>query len=206
MDPLATLADFTARYAGTLTTDMQARATALLADASTVVRTYTRQQFDLATTVERIRPIGDRVYLHQAPVADVSAVSLVDTLQSGNLLSLPMGAWMWDGGQEVWLGALNTVINLPDDITDLLQYQVPLVEITYTHGYDTNPDAVVTVVCSITGRALDLPGPTGIASQTVGALSYRLSAAAQDGILGLTDSERCMLAPYRRPATTLELR
>lgn len=206
MDPLATLGDLTARYPGTLTTDQQSRALALLGDASTVVRTYTRQTFTTATTTERIRPIGDRALLRQAPVTAVTAVGLVDTLQSGNLVSLPMGAWMWDGGQEVWIGAISTVINLPDDVTELLQYQVPLMEVTYSHGYDAVPDPAIAVVCSIVCRALDLPTSGGVASQTVGALSYRLTAAGQDGVLGLTDSERLLLAPYRRSATTVELR
>ncbi|HEX5119848.1 MAG TPA: hypothetical protein VFW65_32075 [Pseudonocardiaceae bacterium] len=206
MEPLATLDDVTARYPGTLTQDQQGRAAALLTDASTVVRSFTRQQFTAGASTERIRPIGERLYLRQSPVVSVDAVAVVDVLATSGLLTLPLGAWMWDGGQEIWIGALNVVINLPDDIAELLEYEVPLVQVTYTHGYDTIPDPVISVVCSVVVRALDIPGPTGIVSQTVGGLSYRLSPAAQDGVLGLTDAERCLLAPYRRPASTVELR
>lgn len=206
MDALAAPDDVAVRYPGTLSGDQMARVPALLGDASTVVRNYTRQQFSLATTTENIRPIGDRLRLRQAPVTAVTAVSLVDTLTAGSLLPLPMGAWMWDGGQEIWLGAINTLINLPDDITELLQYQTPLVQVVYSHGYDATPDTVVTVVCSMVLRVLDLPGPVSVVSSTIGSLSYRLGVAAQDGVLGLTASEMRMLAPYRRAATTLELR
>jgi hypothetical protein len=206
VDALAALSDVTARYPGTLSGDQVARVPGLLGDASTVVRSYTRQTFTPATVTENVRPIGDRVRLRQAPVTAVTAVSLVDTLTAGSLLALPMGAWMWDGGQEIWLGAINTVINLPDDITELLQYQTPLVQVVYAFGYDVMPDPVVTVVCSMVIRALDMPGPVSVASSTVGGLSYRLGTAAQDGILGLTPSEMRMLAQYRRVATTVELR
>jgi len=206
MDPLAASGDVAVRYPGTLTGDQMARVPGLLADASAVVRNFTRQVFTVATTTENIRPIGDRVVLRQRPVSAVTAVSLVDTLYTGNILALPMGAWMWDGGQEVWLGAITSVINLPDDITELLQYQIPLIQVTYAHGFDPMPDDVISVVCSMVCRALDIPGPVSVASSTVGALSYRLGTAAQDGILGMTASEMRMMVPYRRMATTVELR
>lgn len=206
MNPLATPDDVTARYPGTLSADQAARLPSLLADASTVVRSYTRQQFDPATTTERIRPIGERVLLRQRPVTAVTAVAIVDMLQNNNLLALPLGAWIWDGGQEIWIGAINPVINLPDDVTYLLQYETPLMQVTYQHGYGATPDDVVTVVCSMVCRVLDTPGPTSMSSSTVGALAYRLSPAAMDGVLGLTDGEMRMLAPFRRPATTVELR
>ncbi|SRR5437763_3397476 len=206
MSALASTADVESRYPGEMSADNLARLPALLDDASAVVRSYTRQQFTTATTTERIRPIGQTVKLPQKPVTAVNTVSLVDTLQSGNLLALPLGAWMWDGGQEVWIGGANVVINLPDDVSQLLQYQVPLVEVNYTHGYTTVPAEVVAVVCSMVIRFVDVPGPTGMQSQTVGPYGYRLSTTAQEGILSLTASEMRVLAPYRRSATTVELR
>lgn len=207
-DPLATVADVQSRYPGPWSDSLAARVPSLLTDASTVVRTYTRQMFAPASTstTETIRPIGDRIRLRQSPVTAVTAVAMVDTLQTSGLLTLPMGAWMWDGGQEIWIGGITTVINVPDEITQLLQYQTPLMRVSYTHGYTTMPDPVVTVVCSMICRVLDTPGPTSAPSSTVGGLSYRLSATAQDGVLGLTDAEMRMLAPFRRVGTTVELR
>lgn len=206
MNPLARIDDVASRYSGTLTDDQIPRVATLLADASTVVRSYTRKTFTVATTTENIRPVGDRIRLRQTPVTAVSAVGIVNTLQSGNLLALPLGAWIWDGGEEIWIGAINTVINLPDDVSHLLQYQTPLMQVTWSHGYATVPDGVVTVVCSMVCRVLDTPGPTSAPSTTVGALSYRLSTTAQDGVMGLTDGELRMLTPYRRSGTTVELR
>lgn len=206
MSTLATVDDVTTRYPGTLTVAQLAQVPALLQDAAVTVRSYTRQSFDLLTTTENIRPIGDRVRMRQSPVIAVTQVAMVDTLQAGDLLLLPLGAWLWDGGQELWLGAINTVINVPDEVTHLLEYQTPLIQVVYTHGYDTTPDPVITVVCSMVIRALGLPGPTSVPSSTVGGVTYRLSTPAQDGVLGLTQSEMRMLDPYRRTATTMELR
>lgn len=206
LPPLANVDDLAARYAGTLTDPQATRAAILLADASTTIRSYTRQTFAVATTTERIRPIGDRIRLRQSPVTGVGAVAIVNQLQTGNLLTLPMGAWLWDGGQEVWLGPLTPIINLPDELIDLLQYQVPLMSVTYTHGEPLVPDGVIAVACSMVIRAIDLPGPTGISSQTIGNLGYSLGGVAGDGALGLTASEKKLLSQYCRHATTVELR
>ena len=206
MDPLITAEDVLTRYPGTLSTEQTAQLPALLTDASVTIRTYTRQTFTHETTTELIRPMGDRVRMRKCPVLAVTGVALVDTLQTGGLITLPMGAWMWDGGQEVWIGAIQTVINLPDEVTYLLQYQTPLMQVIYDHGYDIVPDIVITVGCSMVCRALDLPGPTSVATSAVGGVSYRLTGPAQDGVLGLTASEMRMLDTFRRVATTVELR
>ncbi|MBA8925936.1 hypothetical protein BC739_003135 [Kutzneria viridogrisea] len=178
----------------------------LLGDASAVIRQHTRQAFTRAQTTERIRPIGDKAVLPQHPVISVDSVAVVDPLQANNLLPIPLAAWLWDGGQELWLGQMGTVINLPEDTLDLFQFATPLLQVTYTHGWDTIPDIVKAVTCSMVLRSLDLPGPGGIASQTVGPFGYRLSSVAQDGILALSTSEQAMLAPYRRQAVSVELR
>lgn len=206
MQPLASVDDVMARYPGVLPTTAVARIPVLLADASVAVRSWCIQDFTLETTTDRIRPIGSTVRLPQRPVQSVTAVSIVDTLQTGNVLNLPLGAWVWDGGEEVWIGAVQQVINLPDEVSWLLQNQVPLIEVVYSHGYATSPDPVVTVVCSMVIRSLDLPGPTAITDNTVGPVSYRTSNAAQEGILGLTDGEKRLLSRYRRAGTTVELR
>jgi hypothetical protein len=198
--------DVTARYQGTLSADNLARLPALIADASTVVTSFTRQQFVSATTTERIRPIGDRVRLRQAPVASVGTVAMVDTLTTGNVIAFPIGAWIWDGGQEIWIGGLRTVINIPEALTHFLEFQIPLMEVTYTHGYTQIPDAVVTVICAMVIRYIGIPASTGMPVNRVGEVEYRLSLPAQEGLLGLTDSEMRLLAPYRRPGTTVELR
>jgi hypothetical protein len=136
----------------------------------------------------------------------VDAVAVVDVLQQGNLLPIPLAAWLWDGGQEIWLGQMDAVINLAEDVLDLFRDTTPLISVTYTHGYETVPDIVVAVVCSMVLRTLDLPGSTAVQSQTVGPFGYRLSPAAQDGIMSLSPSEQVLLKDFRRQGTTMELR
>jgi hypothetical protein len=206
VDPLATVADVQARYPATLSTADQARVQALLADASSVVRRFTRQQFTSSQTTDRVRPIGYKARLPQRPVVSVTSVAIVDALQPGNLLPIPFAAWLWDGGDEIWLGQMDTVVNLPEDVLDLYRYNTPLIQVDYTHGYARVPDVVVAVACSMVLRNFDLPGAQGVASQQVGPFGYRLSTTGQDGILALSDSEKAALAPYRRQLATVELR
>jgi hypothetical protein len=206
MPALASVDDIQARYPGNLAADALTRIAALLDDASAVVRSYTRQQFTQSQTTTRIRPVGHKVILAQRPVTSVDTVSLVDSLQPGGLIALPVGSWMWDGGAELWIGGLDVVVNLPDEVTQLLRYEIPLIEVTYTHGYAEVPADVVSVVCSMVARVIDIPGPVGMQYQTVGPFGYRLSATAQEGILSLTPSEQRVLDVYRRKTRTVELR
>lgn len=205
MDTLAQLSDVEDRYDGTIATADQPRVLKKLADASAVVRRFTRQQFTKSQTTERIRPVGYKLKLPQAPVVSVDSVAIVDVLQQGNLLPLPIAAWLWDGGQEIWLG-MGAVINLAEDVVDWFRTSTPLISVTYTHGYDTVPDVVVAVVCSMVIRTLDVPGSTAMQSQTVGPFGYRLSQAAQDGIMALSSSEQTLLRDFRRQGATMELR
>lgn len=200
MDPLASLADVQARYP--VSPDQEARVGTLLADASTVVRSYTRTDFTVTDTVARIRPIGGRIILPQRPVVAVNSVKVFD--YNENLIVIV--GWMWDGGQEIWLLAGEVVINLAEGLRDLLRYNTPLCQVDYTHGYDAVPSDIVTVVCGMVIRALATPGYGSVQSQTAGPFSQRLSPAAVDGIVGLTASDRAILNGYRTSARTLELR
>lgn len=207
MDPLATLDDLESRYLGTIDSADQPRVLSLLADASAVVRRYTRQQFTKAQTTERIRPVGYRLILPQRPVISVDSIGVVDAYQQGQVLPIPLGAALWDGGQELWFGQTNSVINLPEEVLALWEYATPLVEVVYTHGYEQSPDIVVAVVCSMVLRAVDLPSASGMQSQSVGPFRYQLSATAQDGIMSLTASERESLDVFRaNKIRTVELR
>lgn len=206
MDPLASLADLQARYAGQIAVADQPRVMTLLADASAVVRAFTRQQFTAASTVERIRPVGYKVRLPQKPVVSVTSVSVVDALLPGGLFRIPLGAWLWDGGQEVWLGQGAAVINLAEDVLDLFATTTPMVEVAYAHGYSTIPDVAVAVTCSMVLRTMDLPGVSGMASQNAGPFGYRLSTAGMDGILALSPSEQLLLKPFRSQSATVEMR
>jgi hypothetical protein len=206
VQPLATLDDLESRYLGTIASADQPRVLSLLADASAVVRRYTRQQFTKAQTTERIRPVGYKLILPQRPVISVDSISVVDAYQQGQVLPIPLGAALWDGGQELWFGQTNTVINLPEEVLALWEYATPLIQVVYTHGYDQSPDIVIAVVCSMVLRAVDLPSASGMQSQSVGPFRYQLSATAQDGIMSLTASERESLDEFRTKVHTVELR
>lgn len=206
MEPLASVDDVLNRYPGTLRPESKARIPYLLTDASVTVRSYCKQTFTAQTSTHRIRPIGDTVRLRQQPVVSVTSVGLVDTLTTSGVISLPLGSWVWDGGQEIWIGAIGRVINLPEEAFALLRRHTPLIEVVYGHGYATSPDDVVTVVCSMVLRVLDLPGPTSMTSNQVGPVAYSTSAEAREGILALNDAEKRILGQYRPSGTTVELR
>ena len=201
LPPLAQSSDVTARLPATLTVPPD-RMTALIADASAVVRSYTKQQFTQSQTTERIRPVGYRIKLPQKPVISVDSLSLI--LSNSNPVAFP-GFW-WDGSDEVWLLNENQVINLAEELMYALRYETPVALIEYTHGYATVPDDVLAVVCSMITRTLTAPGLGGVVSEGVGEYSYRLSDAAAQGALTLTDSEKGVLSSYRRRTTVLESR
>lgn len=201
LPPLAQSSDVTARLPATLTVPT-GRMTALIADASAVVRSYTKQQFTQSQTTERIRPIGYRIRLPQKPVVSVDSLSLI--LNNAAPVAFP-GFW-WDGSDEVWLLNENQVINLAEELMYALRYETPVALIQYTHGYSTTPDDVLAVVCSMITRTLTAPGLGGVVSEGVGEYNYRLSDAAAQGALTLTDSEKSVLSSYRRRTTVLESR
>lgn len=201
LPPLAVLSDVTSRLPSTITVETT-RANSLLVDASAVVRSYTKQQFTQSQTTERIRPIGYRIRLPQKPVISVDSLSLI--LSNAAPVAFP-GFW-WDGSDEVWLLNENQVINLAEELMYALRYETPVALITYTHGYSTVPDDVRAVVCSMVTRTLTAPGLGGVVSEGVGEYSYRLSDAAAQGALTLTDSEKNVLSSYRRRTTVLESR
>lgn len=201
LPPLAALADVTNRLPGAVSVD-PTRATALISDASAVVRSYTKQQFTTSQSTERIRPIGFRIKLPQRPVVSVDGLSLL----LNNATPAPFPGWYWDGSDEVWLLGESQIINLAEELLYTLRYETPVAEITYTHGYDTVPDDVVAVVCSMVTRTLTAPGLGGVVSEGVGEYTYRLSDTAVQGALTMTESEKAVLSSYRKRTTAIEAR
>lgn len=184
MVALATVDDLEARTGLTLT---QARAEALLDDASARVRSYTGQQFTSDTTTDRLRVRNGRVRLPQRPVTavtsvlDLNAVAVTYT-RVNDIVVLDAGVpdtWAWE-----------------PRTTGLLY-----VDVTYEHGYEDDeiPDIIVAVVCQIAGRAYGSPSSdSGVQSESLGSYSYALGAAAGAGPLGLLADERAALDPFRR--------
>jgi hypothetical protein len=198
----AAFADVQERYPGTLDASLEPRVNALLTDASTVVRRYTRQTFVKEQTTENLRPVGGKIKLPHRPVISVDGVWVIDYLENKIPVVLPY----WDGGNEIWLLYGQTVINLAEGLRQLFMYNTPLCEVLYTHGYETTPDEVTAVVCSMVIRALSVPGSGAVQSQAGGGFSATLTPAAAAGVLALTQAEKDMLHDFRIKARTVELR
>lgn len=201
LPPLATPDDVQARMFRDLSVAEFGRVEVMLTDASAVIRNYTRQLFTSTRATERIRPIGYRLRLPHRPVVTVHSVMLVvrETL-------IPATGYIYDGADEIWLTDPGQIINLPETAYEWLATHTPVAEVDYTSGYATTPPDVVGVACSMITRSLSAPGAGGIISEAVGEYTYRLSDAAAQGPLTLTDTEKAILAAYRRPGVAVELR
>lgn len=203
LPPLAQLSDIANRLPEAMSVET-VRTTSLIADASAKVRSFTRQQFTTSQSTVKVRPIGHRVRLPQRPVVSVDALAL--QLQN-SATPTPFPGWWWDGSDELWLTTGEQVINLAEELLFALKYQTPVCVVTYTHGYAQVPEDVLAVVCSMVTRTLTAPGLGGVVSEGVGEYTYRLSDAAAQGPMALTDAEKETLRPYLpRRGATAELR
>lgn len=203
LPPLIDVSDVTARLPSTFTIE-SARATALIADASATIRRISKQNFTIAQSTTGIRPIGYKLILPQKPVISVDNIA-IRLPNSVTLVNIP--GWYWDGSDEVWLTDGGSIINLAEEILFAMRWQTPTCYTTYTHGYTLTPDDIVGVACSMVIRILTAPGLGGVISETVGEYSYRLSDAAAQGTMGVTDAEKKILESYLpRRTSTAELR
>lgn len=208
MVALAEIADVEDRIGRQLDPDEIPRAQAALTDASAVVRRYTRRTFTQGTSTRRLRPVGAKVTLPDRPVTAVTSVATVYAA-GGTETLLAVPNWSWDGGHEVYLHSdSEQVINLPEVLADLWSYRTPLVEVTWTHGYDEVPEDVVAVVAGKAVVAISLPASGGgvMASEGAEGYSYSLASFARSGPLGLSQADRMILDAYRPSGRTVELR
>lgn len=211
MDPLATVTDLEARLGRDLTAEEAARADALLADASALIRAYTRQDFtQVLGDVIVLRPVGTVVRLPQRPVQQVTQVVAVggsDTLPD---VALPAGSWTWDGIDrvDIWPPSTDWILNLPEARADGWP-SVNTYRITYDHGYATVPADVVATVCAMVLRTLLSPSmAAGMVSERIGAYNYQLQqgSGSSGAAVTLTTADRDALKRYRRTATTIQTR
>lgn len=202
---LAQVADVSARLPSGITVD-PARTAVLLQDASAIARRIAKQTFTLATTTEKVQPTGYRLKLAEQPVKSIISVSIQ---LPGQAAPQPFPNWYWPGDNEVWLLYEGQVINLPESVAYLMQWQTPPCFVNYQHGYDDGlvPDDVVAVVASMVVRTVTAPSMGGVVSENVGEYGYRLSDAAAQGSLALTKAEEDVLLSYRpKYKNTIELR
>jgi len=186
------------------------RATALIADASALVRAYTRQEFDHVADDEVVlRPVGTVLRLPQRPV---TAVVKVEALGGGVVpdLTLPVGTWAWDGADKVdiWPPETSVWLTLPERWSDV-GWPVGAYRVTYSHGHASPPPEVVAVVCGMALRVLLSPSMVeGLVSERIGQYNYQMQqgTGTTGAVVRLTDADRAALARYRRTATTVQVR
>ncbi|GAA2618765.1 hypothetical protein SMC26_40320 [Actinomadura fulvescens] len=195
---LATVADLVARLGRPLTSDEQARAAALLADASALVRSHTGRTFAAppVTETRTLRAQGGEIRLPSPPIRDVDRVALV--LGLDGVGDVPVVGWRWDGADLLHVSADTYVINQPEILRDV-EIAPWTYRVTYTHGHDQVPDDVVAVVAAMVLRCLTAPSSAGgVVSETIGGYSYRLADGASGTAVILTGADRAALAGYRR--------
>jgi hypothetical protein len=188
MQSLASLTDFEAHLGRTLAASELDRAEALLADASTMIRHYTGQNFDYATTTDMLWIRRQTVLLPQRIVHDVASV--LD--RNGNPITYD---WLGPGADTLY------VLWPSNELTSfypLVPHAPPVAVVTYTHGYTDNPPDVIGVTCSVALRAFGLnPLATGHHSETIEGYSYVLTSVAAAGATGLLAEEKRTLDQYR---------
>lgn len=192
---LATSDDVEARLGRDLTDTEEARIDALLEDVSNSVILYTGQTFELTTTTIRLKIKYGVVRLPQRPVVSVDAVQNVD----GNDVS-----YQWDTRDRLdipgWGSPLNSFEIEP------YRMRPNYVDVTYEHGYEEIPGAIVGLVCNIALRNLGQdPTDSATISESIDDYSYRLHSASGAGAYGLLADEKSMLDHYKRTGGSMTL-
>lgn len=202
MVPLASLTDLSDRLGRPLTASEEARAQALLGDASAKVRSYTKQAFtrtDNETVV--LRAQQGEIRLPQKPVIDVTAVVAIG---AGGAPDLPVVGWQWDGLDIVRTATDTPSINMPELWYDEDVTAYPgTYRVTYSHGDAEVPADVVAVVARMALRTLTAPTTAGgVTGETIGPYSYRTDGSGAGTAVLMTDDDRRELndAGYRPKA------
>jgi hypothetical protein len=194
-----------ARLGRTLTTAEEARAEALLEDASGLVIGYTGQRFTaVVDDVMVIRSDNGIIVLPNGPVTSVTSVT---ALGFNGAPDIAVVGWTWDRLNTIVLADwASTVINLPEVFVDHMNEMTPTYAVVWSHGYAIVPADVVSVVCGMTLRTLTSPTMRGgVTSETVGPYSYRLDVADGGTVVRMTDEDRQVLARYRVTVAALRI-
>lgn len=182
MASLATIADVEVRIGRSFSEqDDIERVQALLDDASAAVRTYTRRQFGSGTFTRRVRLRDGRARLSYAVTDVTSVVNL-----NGDAVT-----YSWDGLNVVATGSGFERFDL--DVAPSF-----VVDVTYTYDSGPVPEVIVAVVCQMAARAYGVKADqTGVQQQSIAGYSYSVGAAAAAGGVGMLDSEKALLDPFR---------
>ncbi len=182
MADLCTTADVEARIGRELTAAEETRVAALIDDASAAIRLYTGRPFAATTTTVRRKPHFGVVRLRQRGITAVTSVTNLD----GDAVDFE-----WDGLSQVVVGASTYRFDLDSTIPTA-------VDVTFTHGSNTIPDAIKAVCAQMAARAFGRPADTsGIQQEAIAGYSYTVGVAAASGAVGLLPDEKAVLDRYR---------
>jgi len=177
--------------------DKVASANRAIVEATVAIQNYCRQQIELAEDEEITLDSagGTRVFLPELPVIDVSVV-----VEDDETLDVDDDYKLGQHGILHRVGAYWTS-------------GIQIVQITYSHGYATIPDDVVSICARAAARAYqaglraaEVEGVPGVASKSLGDYAVAFGAEAggsQEGVLGasaapiLLRSEKRILDRYR---------
>jgi hypothetical protein len=170
---LATISDVEARLGRPLTVAETAKADAWLNDASALFVQRAIQQFEVGESTVRLFPKDNIVRLVQRPVMSIVSVEDIN--------GAPVD-FTWDGFQSLY--DLGTTLPL---------------KVTYEHGSDIIPEAVVAVVAGMVARTLSISGDAvaGVTQQTVGPFSQSYASWAVGGQIMLSPAEAQVADSYR---------
>lgn len=195
-DPvLATVQQLEARLGHTVDA---IRATALLEDASAIVRGYTRQYFSrVLNDVVTLAVSGGKIVLPQRPADKPTVVARVDGTGP-----YPTSAWFWGGVGVVEFGTPSWVANGGSYVSS-----PPAAIVTYSHGYTTIPGDVVAIVCQMVGRVIDsgIASP-GLDTESIDDYRAHMGAGLLSGSVALAPDEKLSLDRYRKRNGSVQLR
>lgn len=210
MDALADSTDLEARIGRDLTDVEAARADALLADASALIRGYTRQDFTAATDdVVVLRPVGSHLRLPQRPVTAVTSVVALSGTDTIPDWAVPPGCWQWDGVDlvEVWPPDRSVWVSLPEVAYDPAGPDT--YRVTYSHGYAEVPADVVAVCCRMVLAVLLAPTMVdSLVQERIGQYSYgyQQGSGSPGATARLSEADRRDLVRFRRTSTSVAVR
>lgn len=147
------------------------QALAVIRDVSAVIEAYTGRTFVSAESTLTLQVVCGVVTLPAGPVTAVSSVT-----SSGSPVD-----FTWTSGRTLTVSGCNAEV-----------------EVTFTHGWEEAPPAIVAVAAQMAGRALGAnPAESGIQQESLGSYSVTIGSAAASGPLGILPHERAVLDLYR---------
>lgn len=207
----ATVEDIEARLGRELTDAEEARAEALLTDASALVESFTNRRFGrLDGDTVTLRADGVWLRLPSPPVHAVHSVTAVGG--SIGLPDLPLALWAFDGVDKIDVaGAFSDqIVNLPSGWRRAGYGTTLTYRVVYDHGFDEIPEDIRYVVCSMVIRTLTSPAGVvdGLVSENIGQYSYQMQQGqgSAGASVRLTRADEGVLRRYRRRASTIHIR